>query len=226
MKKEISIVIPARNEEESLNRLLRKFKKYKNYYKEIIIVDGKSTDQTIQISKKHKCTVIKQRGLGYGDAIIKGVNHVETKYFIVFDADGSKDPIYIKDFYSKMMKEKVDIVFAERYGVNAGSLDDTALTYIGNRIFTILGKIFFGLKLNDILHTFFLCEVKKFKKLKFKYKNFAFCVEFPINAKRDNFIFSSIPTIERKRYDGIPKVRSFIDGAIILSGMINLFFKR
>ncbi len=226
MKKEISIVIPARNEEESLNKLLKKFKKYKNFYKEIIIVDGKSTDQTIQISKKYQCKVVKQKGLGYGDAIIKGVNHVKTKYFIVFDADGSKDPIYIKDFYSKMMKEKVDIVFAERYGVNAGSLDDTVLTYIGNRIFTILGKIFFNLKLNDILHTFFLCEVKKFKKLKFKYKNFAFCVEFPINAKRNNFLFSSIPTIERKRYDGVPKVRSFIDGAIILSGMINLFFKR
>ena len=51
MKKEISIVIPARNEEESLNKLLKKFKKYKNFYKEIIIVDGKSTDRTIQISK-------------------------------------------------------------------------------------------------------------------------------------------------------------------------------
>ena len=64
--------------------------------------DEETMHQTIQISKKHKCTVIKQRGLGYGDAIIKGVNHVETKYFIVFDADGSKDPIYIKDFYSKI----------------------------------------------------------------------------------------------------------------------------
>ena len=114
MKKEISIVIPARNEEESLNKLLKKFKRYKNFYKEIIIVDGKSTDKTIKISRKHRCKIVKQRGLGYGDAIVKGVNHVKTKYFIVFDADGSKDPTYIKKFYAKMMKKKVDIVFAER----------------------------------------------------------------------------------------------------------------
>ena len=157
MKKEISIVIPARNEEKSLEKLLKKFNKFKDFYKEIIVVDGKSTDQTIKVAKKYKCKTIKQKNLGYGDAIIKGVNQVKTKYFIVFDADGSKDPIYIKRFYSQMVNTKTDIVFAERYGKDAGSLDDTLLTFIGNRIFTLLGKIFFNLRLNDILHTFFLC---------------------------------------------------------------------
>ena len=89
-----------------------------------------------------------------------------------------------------------------------------------------MGKIFFDLKLNDILHTFFLCEVKKFKKLKFKSKDFVFCVEFPILAKRNKMKGSFIPTVEKKRYDGVPKVRSFYDGFKILIGMIILFINK
>lgn len=225
MRKNITIIVPARDEEASLKKLLKKFKLYKKLYKEIIVIDGKSKDNTVQIAKKNNCKVIYQKSLGYGDAIIKGVNAVKTKYFIIFDADGSKDPIYLKRFCKKLKVEKTDIIYAERYGPGAGSHDDTHLTYVGNRIFTIIGKIFFNLKLNDILHTFFLCEVKKFKKINFKFNDFSFCVEFPIKAKRYNLTSSYIPTIEKKRYDGVPKVRSFIDGAKILNGMIKLFFK-
>lgn len=226
MKKNISIVIPARNEEKSLKILLKKFDKFKKYYEEIIIVDGKSVDKTISVAREFGCKIIKQKKLGYGDAIIQGVNQVKTKYFIIFDADGSKDPIYLKKFSNELKKNRNNIIFAERYGKNAGSLDDTFITHIGNRIFTIMGKIFFGLKLNDILHTFFLCEVNKFKKLRFKYKDFVFCVEFPILAKKNNLGSCFIPTIEKKRYSGVPKVRSFVDGLKILIGMMELFIKK
>tara|TARA_A100001011_G_C14315037_1_gene847568 strand:- start:924 stop:1610 length:687 start_codon:yes stop_codon:yes gene_type:complete len=221
--KNLTIIIPTRNEEESLGKLLKKFRKFKDFYKEIIVVDGKSKDRTRKIAKFYNCKVIKQKTLGYGSAIIQGVRKTNTKYFIIFDGDGSKDPIYLKRFANKMRNEKNGIIFAERYGVNAGSLDDTLLTYIGNRIFTILGKFFFSLKLNDILHTFFLCETKIFKKLKFKYNDFVFCVEFPILAKRNKIKSSFIPTIEKKRYDGVPKVRSFSDGFKILVGMVKLY---
>ena len=74
-QKDLSIIIPARDEEASLKKLLKKFKKYKKLYKEIIIIDGKSKDKTIDVAKKNKCKVIKQNKLGYGDAIIKGVNN-------------------------------------------------------------------------------------------------------------------------------------------------------
>ena len=226
MTKNISIVIPARDEEKSLKTLLKKFDKFKKYYEEIIIVDGKSVDKTISVAREFGCKIIKQKKLGYGDAIIQGVNQVKTKYFIIFDADGSKDPIYLKKFSNELKKNRNNIIFAERYGKNAGSLDDTLITHIGNRIFTIIGKVFFGLKLNDILHTFFLCEVNKFKKLRFKYKDFVFCVEFPILAKKNNLGSCFIPTIEKKRYSGVPKVRSFVDGLKILIGMIELFIKK
>ena len=220
----VSIIIPTLNEEDSLNILLNELSKFSEYINEIIVVDGQSDDDTIKIAKKFHCkTIIQQKKLGYGDAIIKGINESNSDYSLILDGDGSKNPIYIKDLTEKIINSNSDFVFAERYGQGAGSLDDTILTHIGNRIFTLIGKIFFGLKLNDILHTFFICKNNKFKQINFKFNDFGFCVELPIKVNKYKFKYTSIPTIERKRISGQIKVRSFVDGYKILFSMLKLF---
>ena len=220
----VSIIIPTLNEEDSLNILLNELSKFSEYINEIIVVDGQSDDDTIKIAKKFNCkTIIQQKKLGYGDAIIKGINESNSDYSLILDGDGSKNPIYIKDLTEKIINSDSDFVFAERYGQGAGSLDDTILTHIGNRIFTLIGKIFFGLKLNDILHTFFICKNNKFKQINFKFNDFGFCVELPIKVNKYKFKYTSIPTIERKRISGQIKVRSFVDGYKILFSMLKLF---
>ena len=128
------------------------------------------------------------------------------------------------DLSKKIKDSDFDFIFAERYGKDAGSLDDTMLTFIGNRIFTYLGKIFFNLKINDILHTFFICKNLSFKKISFNHFNFGFCVELPILVHKYNLKYGSLPTTERKRIAGEVKVKSFKDGIKILKSMIILFF--
>ena len=221
----ISIIIPTLNEEESLSILLNELTKYNDYIDEIIVVDANSNDNTLNVAKNFNCKIIIQKEkLGYGDAIIKGIYASNCRYSLILDGDGSKDPIYIKDLFNKIVNSKADIVFAERYGKNAGSLDDTLLTHIGNRIFTNIGKIFFKIKMNDILHTFFICKNSSFKKITFKYYDFGFCVELPIEAERLKLNYQCLPTIERKRLAGKVKVRSFADGYKILKSMILIFF--
>ena len=220
----VSIIIPTLNEEDSLNVLLNELSKFNDNIYEIIVVDGQSNDKTIEIAKKYNCKIIIQQiKLGYGDAIIKGINEANSDYSIILDGDGSKNPIYIKNLIEKIINSNSDFVFAERYGQGAGSLDDTLLTLIGNRIFTLIGKIFFRLKINDILHTFFICKNEKFKKINFKFNDFGFCVELPIKVHKGKFRYNSIPTIERKRIAGKIKVRSFVDGYKILISMVKLF---
>ena len=220
----ISIIIPVLNEEDSLKILLNELIKFKEIIKEIIVVDGQSSDSTVQIAKNYGCkSIIQKKNFGYGDAIQVGVNVSISEYCLILDGDGSKNPIYIIKLLERILKTKSDFVFAERYGKNAGSLDDTLLTYLGNRIFTILGKLFFNLKLNDILHTFFICRRSQFNKIDFILKDFGFCVELPIKVHKNKFRYSTIPTIERKRIAGKIKVRSFVDGFKILKSMIRLF---
>ena len=219
----LSIIIPARNEQECIKILLDELNDYKEIIGEIILVDGDSNDNTVAIAQKYNCKIVNQKNIiGYGAAIIMGINKSEYEYSVVLDADGSKDPKYIPTLYDKIENSKFDFIFAERYGKNAGSLDDTFITYFGNRLFTIFGKVFFKIKVNDILHTFFICRNKSFKRINFINKNFSFCPELPIKVEREKIPYDVIPTLERKKFAGEVKIRSLIDGFIILIAMIKL----
>ena len=108
----------------------------------------------------------------------------------------------------------------------ASSEDDTIITFIGNKIFTLIGKIFFSLPISDILYTFVLGNTQKACELQLEEKNFAFCVELPMLAKRSNHKLIAVPSHERARIGGKKKVNAFKDGSLILFSMIKLFFKR
>ena len=114
--------------------------------------------------------------------------------------------------YNAIDSKKLDLVFASRYEKNAGSEDDTLITYIGNKIFTTLGRIFFSLPISDILYTYVIGETYKVKNLNLQNKDFSFCVELPIKAKKNNLKISTSPSYERRRIGGKKKVNAFKDG--------------
>tara|TARA_B100001121_G_C18627583_1_gene592595 strand:- start:614 stop:1285 length:672 start_codon:yes stop_codon:yes gene_type:complete len=221
MYSEITLIIPAKNESESLPKVLNELKKY-NINKNVIL--ERKDILTLKSIKKYKCKIILQKNKGYGGALIEGIKSVNTKYFCIFNADGSFNPNEIKWMLNKINKNDADFVFSTRYEKNCGSDDDTIITLIGNFIFTMLGKIFFRLELSDILYTYVLGKTKKAKKLKLKYLDFRFCVELPIKANRKKFKLITSKSHERSRIGGQKKVNAFKDGLLILSGMIALFF--
>ena len=220
---DLTLIIPAKNESESLPIVLNELKKL-NY--NINIVLHKSDHKTIESLSKSDVKIIYQQDLGYGDALIYGINKCETEYFCIFNADGSFDPSEIGKMFKFMISENLDFVFGSRYQKNASSDDDTIITLIGNYIFTTLGKIFFGLKLTDILYTFVIGKTKDANELNLYKKDFSFCVELPIKAKRNNKNIDSFSCKERKRLAGVKKVNAFKDGFLILLAMIKLFFNR
>ena len=98
------------------------------------------------------------------------------------------------------------------------------ITFIGNKIFSLIGKIFFSLPITDILYTFVLGKTKKVNNLNLLSKDFCFCVELPIKAYKNNLNLTSSPANERKRIAGTKKVNAFRDGFKILISMIKLKF--
>jgi hypothetical protein len=99
-------------------------------------------------------------------------------------------------------------------------MNDSLLTYIGNKIFTLIGEIFFKLNISDILFTYIMGQTTKFKRLKLSNSDFRICVEIPIKIKINNFKYQSIGSFERKRLGGKKKVNEFIDGYLILLELI------
>ena len=220
--KNLTLIVPAKNEPESLPIVLNELDKFE--YKICIVLHGTDT-KTIESIKDYDVNIIYQKNFGYGDAIIEGINNCNTEYFCIFNADGSFNPSEIDGMFESMQTRNLDFIFASRYESNSGSEDDTILTLIGNYIFTYIGKIFFRLNVSDILYTFLIGRTNKAKKLNLSQKDFSFCVEPPIKAKKNEMKLGSINAFERKRIAGKKKVNAFRDGFLILNHMIKLFFK-
>lgn len=219
--KNLTLVIPAKNEEYSLPEVL---KELKNFNLKIIVIIENSDIETLNSIKSFNIEIIYQSGKGYGDAIIEGINNVKTDYLCIFNADGSFDPKYLKPMLNSC-ENNLDFVFASRYLKESGSDDDTFLTKLGNYIFTKIGNIFFLIDITDILYTYLLGKTNSFKKLNLTSKDFCLCVELPIKAKRNNMNFTDIPSYERRRIAGVKKMNEFKDGLKILFYMIKSFFK-
>ena len=220
----LTLVIPAKNESESLPKVLEELKSFN--LKTIVIIP--SDDQLTKNSiKKFNCKIIEeQNGKGYGNALRNGINKVETDFFCIFNADGSFDPIYLNEMIKKIDEEKADFVFCSRYEGNGGSDDDTFLTYIGNKIFTFLCNLLFRLKISDVLYTYVMGKKSKYEELVLNANDFTFCVELPIKAKFNQCNLFSLPSYERSRIAGIKKVNEFKDGFLILICILRLLLLR
>ena len=220
---QLTLVIPAKNEAETLPTVLKDLDKYSL---KITVVLEKEDIDTINAIKNFNCKILYQEGIGYGDALIQGINSVETKYFCIFNADGSFLSKELRDMYKQLNDLNYDFVFGSRYMKNGYSEDDTVVTLIGNKIFSFLGNLLFSLELSDILYTFVMGNAQKARDLNIKEKDFAFCVELPIKAKKAGYKLVSLPSYEKPRIAGRKKVNAFKDGLMILISMIKfLIFK-
>ncbi len=219
---ELTLVIPAKNEKESLPSVLQELKPFNL---KILVVLEESDKDTINSISNYNCRLVFQKNKGYGDALILGINEVKTKYFCIFNADGSFNPDELGTMYKNLISNKIDFIFASRYEKDCSSEDDTIITYIGNFIFTKIGNIFFNLKITDILYTFVIGKVDSFKNLNIENKDFSFCVELPIKACKFGYTLGTSKSNERARIGGRKKVNAFKDGLLILISMLKLFFK-
>ena len=221
MIKKLTLLIPVKKEKESLGIFIKKLNKYG--YKKLLIVDKNDKTNYKKIIKTAKDTKIYiSKKTGYGNALIEGINKIPTKYFCIINADGSMDPNEI----SKMIKlTKVNsFIFGSRYLKGAGSEDDDFITFIGNKFFSLIGKIFFKLKISDILYTFVIGETKLARNINLKSRDFRICVELPIKVHNFKLKYTDYPCYELKRIGGKKKVNAFKDGLLILLKMIILFF--
>ncbi len=217
---DLTLVIPAKYEKESLPSVLQELKFYKV---NIVVVLEESDHETIRAIDSFNCKILFQKNKGYGDALIQGIKSVKTEFFCIFNADGSFKPDELEHMLNLSKNQNYDLVFGSRYEKNSSSEDDTIVTLIGNKIFSFIGKIFFSLPISDILYTYVLGKTEKTNNLNLLNKDFCFCVELPIKAHKNKLKLISSPANERKRIAGKKKVNAFRDGLKILISMLKLF---
>ncbi len=223
MMNDLTLLIPVKNEIESLKVFLKTLDEYE--YNKVLVIDCNDEHDYKEIFSNHnKCEFIKSTKTGYGQALIDGINHINTKYFCIINADGSMDPADLKRMIS--YTQNYSFIFTSRYIKNGGSDDDTLVTYVGNKVFSFLGKILFGLRLSDILYTYILGETKLAKDLNLNNKDFRICVEIPVKVHKKKLNYIDIFSHEKSRIGGKKKVNALKDGFLILIEMVRLFISK
>jgi glycosyltransferase involved in cell wall biosynthesis len=124
---DLTLVIPAKENKKNIEYILKQLKSYN--LKKIIILDSKkffykNTKDTLYFIQKKR---------GYGSAIIEGILKVKTKFFCIYNADGSFSPEELNKMYNNLKKN--DFVFGSRYKKGGYSEDDTLITKLGNFFF-------------------------------------------------------------------------------------------
>lgn len=128
-----TLLIPTLNEVIGMREIMPKIKK--DWCNQIIILDGGSTDGTVEYAREQGYLVYIQKNPGLRSAYNEVLPLIEGDFLITFSPDGNSIPESIPDLVAKM-KEGYDMVIASRYLDTAVSTDDTWVTAFGNWFFT------------------------------------------------------------------------------------------
>lgn len=218
---EVSIVVPAYNEQENLPKLIKSLMKLKHSLKdfEIVIVNDNSSDKTGIIadsySRKHKNIKVVHRGKGIngmGAALKEGTKIAKGKYIVWVMADNSDDLNAIPKFVSKL-KDNFDLVFGSRY-IKGGSKGDLgAFKAMLSSGYSFAAGLIFGFKVHDITNAFRAFKKEIFNNIALESNDFAISPEFAIKSHLKGHKLGEVPTTYKNRKAGQTKFRLIKMGA-------------
>jgi hypothetical protein len=216
-KNKVSIVIPTLNEEEGISLILRKIPPDLNC--ETIVVDGCSTDRTVEMAKKHGAKVIIEKRKGYGRAHKTGFKYGKGNIIATLDGDGSYDPKHIKTLIKVLRDKNVDFVSGDRLS-NLEIDSMSPIHKFGNWLISLVSNILFGTKIHDSQSGMWVFHKNLLKKLNLNENGMSFSSEIKLEAyKKAKFL--EYPISYKKRI-GRKKQNFFIQGY----GILKFLFKR
>ncbi len=213
----ISIVIPTLNEEGNIRDMLdgvskalqREGRRY-----ELIVVDGHSTDRTVEIAQESNAKVIYEN-VGKGNALAIGLKAAKGDVIISMDADLSHIPEELNLLIAGI-EAGYDVCMGSRFASGGGSDDMPRFRRLGNSIFVHLVNMLYGSHYSDMCYGYRSFSRRAVSSMRLEEKGFGVETEINILAKKANLSVIEVPSFEKKRATGEAKLKSFKDGWIIL----------
>jgi glycosyltransferase involved in cell wall biosynthesis len=129
----VTLLVLTLNEIEGMKQIMPRIKR--EWYDQLIILDGQSTDGTIEYAREQGYFVYVQKKPGFRHAYTEVLPYIEGDVIVTFSPDGNSIPELIPELINKM-KEGYDMVIVSRYLDGAKSYDDDPITAFGNWLFT------------------------------------------------------------------------------------------
>ncbi len=138
----VTLLIPTLNEIDGMKEIMPKI--HKDWYDQLLIIDGQSTDGTIEYCKEKGYEIVVQQKKGMRNAYMEALPHVTGDVVLTFSPDGNSIPELIPECIAKLKEGNYDMVIVSRYAEGAKSYDDDAITAFGNKMFTTFINWFHG----------------------------------------------------------------------------------
>jgi Glycosyl transferase family 2 len=226
----VSVVVPTRNEARNLEIILPALAAVRPAVHEIIVVDGNSTDGSLEVARRVLPSVrtITQTRKGKGNAMACGFGAVTGDVVVMFDADGSADPAEIPRFVEALVAG-ADFAKGSRFAAGGGSDDITLLRKTGNFGLNGVANALFGTSYTDLCYGYnaFWADVLPMLELPpvdapapsdGMLWGDGFEIETVLNCRiaAARLKITEVPSVERQRMFGDTNLRTFADGSRVL----------
>jgi len=218
----VSVVIPTLNEAGNILEAIETIQSDLTYPKEIIVVDGNSTDGTKEIVQAlGYCRLIIEPRRGYGLALRTGMKNAKGNIIIMVDGDGTYEFRHMNRLIAAMVEKDADMVLATRmYDPNKAM---GLMNFIGNKVITFFYDFVFSQFLSDSQSGFRAISHDAIDKVELKEDDMAFATEMLIQFAKEGYSMIEVPTTYKDRKYGRPKLRRFKSGIEIFSTIFRGF---
>jgi len=207
----IKVVIPARNEEQALGKVIREIP---DNIHEVIVADNGSTDGTARVAEELGAVVVSVPEAGYGRACLAGIAAADPCDIIVFlDGDASDYPAQLTELVAPIIADRADLVIGSRVKGKREKGSLTPQQRFGNALACWLMKIFWKSRFTD-LGPFRAIRKTSLDALDMKAPTFGWTVEMQVRALKQNLRCAEIAVDYRKRI-GKSKISGTVRGVIL-----------
>jgi len=216
----LSVIIPALNEEESIMGVVRAVAAT-NAAGEIIVVDNGSSDRTAERAHAAGARIMAEPRRGYGCACAAGVRALspECEIVVFLDGDGSDCPEFMKQLVEPIFAGKYDFVIGSR---TRGQRETGSMNFqqiVSGRIAGAISRFLYGVRYTDMC-PFRAIRRDALARLGMREQTYGWNLEMQMRAARVGLRILEVPVDHRCRTGGRSKVSGTLRGTFVAGGRI------
>lgn len=219
----VSVVIPTLNEERNIAWVIERIP---TMVDEIIIVDGRSTDRTVEVALaiRPDIVVVNEPRPGKGVALRTAFQAATGDVIVMLDADCSMDPGDIPS-YVEAIEAGAHLVKGSRFLPGGGSVDISRLRQFGNAGLLLATNILYGSRFSELCYGYMAFRRDSLPALALESTGFEIETEMVVRALRVGLRIDEVPSFESERRYGVSHLNTFRDGWRVLRTMLRERFR-
>jgi glycosyltransferase involved in cell wall biosynthesis len=220
----VSVVIPTLNEAENLPYVMPRIPAWVD---EVVLVDGHSTDGTVQVARQLRpdVKVVMEKRRGKGIALQTGFAAATGDIIVMLDADGSTDPAEIPAYVGALLAG-ADFAKGSRFLQGGGTADMEVHRKMGNWGFVMLVRLLFGGTYSDLCYGYNAFWARVLPLLDLDGNGFEIETMMNVRALRAGLAIAEVPSFEDRRVHGLSNLRAIPDGWRVLKTIFKEWLRK